>query len=176
MTDEVRLRPVAESDFAMLDRFLLDPEAMGEFQWYGWRDPGRWLRTWRENGMLGDDVATLIAEQAGEPVGMVAWRPTRLGVGGAHYWNIGVQLVPEARGRGLGTTAQRLLTEYLFTHTPVERIEATTEIGNVAEQRALEKVGFRREGVLRSHHFRAGSYRDLAVYAVLRREFVTATP
>jgi RimJ/RimL family protein N-acetyltransferase len=169
MTDDVRLRPIAEDDFTMLDRFLLDPEAMGEFQWTGWRDPGRWRRTWRENGMLGNDMSTLIVEQAGEPVGMVSWRP--IPSFGGHYWNIGVGLVPEARGRGLGTTAQRLLTEYLFAHTPVERVEATTETGNVAEHRALEKIGFEREGVLRSHHFRAGQYRDLVVYGVLRARF-----
>jgi RimJ/RimL family protein N-acetyltransferase len=169
-TDDVRLRPVAENDFAVLDRFLLDPEAMGEFQLFGWRDPGRWRRTWREDGMLGEDVPTLIVEVAGEPVGIVAWRPVRTS-GGAHYWNIGIGLLPEARGRGLGTTAHRQLTEYLFAHTPVERVEATTEVGNVAEQRALEKIGFVREGVLRSHHFRAGRYRDLAVYGVLRAGF-----
>jgi hypothetical protein len=38
-----------------------------------------------------------------------------------------------------GTRAQRMLAEYLFAHTQVNRIVAETEVGNVAEQRALEK-------------------------------------
>jgi len=34
------------------------------------------------------------------------------------------------------------LVTYLFSHTPVQRIEAGTDLNNVAEQRALEKAGF----------------------------------
>jgi RimJ/RimL family protein N-acetyltransferase len=42
---------------------------------------------------------------------------------------------------------------------------------NVAEQRALEKSGFRREGVLRQAGFRGGRWRDGILYALLRNEF-----
>jgi RimJ/RimL family protein N-acetyltransferase len=68
----------------------------------------------------------------------------------------------------VGTTAQRLLVEYLFDNTPAHRLEAYTEVENVAEQRALEKVGFEREGVRRAAHFRAGAWRDSILYALLR--------
>jgi RimJ/RimL family protein N-acetyltransferase len=78
--------------------------------------------------------------------------------------------VPEARGTGVGTEAQRQLVRYLFAHTAVPRIEADTEVGNIAEQRALEKAGFTREGVLRSVVFRDGSWRDLVRYSILRGE------
>ena len=40
----------------------------------------------------------------------------------------------------------------------------------MAEQRSLEKAGFRREGVLRSAQGRADGLHDLAVYAVLRAD------
>nr|WP_261398556.1 GNAT family protein [Streptomyces misionensis] len=43
---------------------------------------------------------------------------------------------------------QRLLVDYLFGHSPVVRLGANTETGNVAEQRSLEKAGFMREGVM----------------------------
>ena len=59
-------------------------------------------------------------------------------------------LLPEARGRGYGTQAQRLLTRYLFAHTTAHRIWAWIEVGNIAEQRALEKAGFTREGITRA--------------------------
>jgi len=88
----------------------------------------------------------------------------------ASSWAIGVGLVPEFRGRGYGSQAQRLLVRYLFAHTPVNRVEATTEITNVAEQRALEKAGFSREGILRGSTFRQGRYRDKVMYSVLRDE------
>jgi RimJ/RimL family protein N-acetyltransferase len=37
--------------------------------------------------------------------------------------------------RSYGTTARRLLVRYLFAHTTVHRIEAATEVDNIAEQR-----------------------------------------
>ena len=78
---------------------------------------------------------------------------------------------PEARGRGIGTAAQRLLAEHLFATTSVHRVEAGTDVTNVAEQRALEKAGFTREGVLRGAQYRAdGSHHDLVSYAVLRTD------
>jgi len=85
-------------------------------------------------------------------------------------WAIGIGLAPEFRGRGYGSEAQQLLVRYLFAHTPVNRVEATTEIANVAEQRALEKAGFTREGILRGASFRQGRYRDYVIYSVLRDE------
>ena len=80
-------------------------------------------------------------------------------------------IVPEFRGQGYGTAAQRLLARYLFAHTQgVNRVQAETEITNIAEQRALEKAGFTREGVLRGATFRAGKWHDQVVYGVLRAE------
>jgi RimJ/RimL family protein N-acetyltransferase len=43
-------------------------------------------------------------------------------------------------------------------------------VSNVAEQRALEKAGFTREGVNRQAQFRAGAYHDLVLYARLRSD------
>ena len=80
-------------------------------------------------------------------------------------------LAPEHRGHGIGTQAQRLLMDHLFTTTSTHRACANTEAANRAEQRALEKCGFRREGVLRSAGFRGGAWRDLVIYALLRDEW-----
>ncbi|WP_307626922.1 GNAT family N-acetyltransferase [Streptomyces turgidiscabies] len=82
---------------------------------------------------------------------------------------MGAQLCPRGAG-GAGTHAQQALVRYLFAHTPVVRIEADTETENIAEQRALEKSGFTREGVLRSTLFRDGKWRDVVRYSVLRAD------
>jgi aminoglycoside 6'-N-acetyltransferase len=50
------------------------------------------------------------------------------------------------------------------------RVEAQTDVTNLAEQRALEKAGFTREGVLRKAQWRGGAYHDLVVYSKLRGE------
>ena len=83
---------------------------------------------------------------------------------------MGITLLPGARGQGVGTEAQRQLVRYLFAHTLVMRIEADTEAENIAEQRALEKAGFTREGVLRSVAYRDGQWRDGVRYSILRGE------
>jgi RimJ/RimL family protein N-acetyltransferase len=56
----------------------------------------------------------------------------------------------------------------LFATTTTHRLEAGTEVDNVAEQRALEKAGCRREGVMRGVTFRAGSWRDGVLYGLTR--------
>ncbi|MEU6218779.1 GNAT family protein [Streptomyces sp. NPDC047022] len=172
MTDDpVILRAVCEDDLPLLERFLTDPEATGPFQWTGWSDPGRWRRRWAQDGLLGDEGGHLMVVTGAERLGFVAWRKV-VTSRSSHCWNIGAQLLPECRGRGVGTQAQRLLVRYLFAHTPVVRLEADTEAGNIAEQRALEKSGFTREGVLRSMVFRDGRWRDVVRYSVLRDETV----
>ncbi|MFI7297757.1 GNAT family N-acetyltransferase [Streptomyces sp. NPDC050121] len=165
--DTVRLRPVREDDLLMLEQFLVDPEAAGPFSWFGWADPGRFRRRWAENGMLSDDGGQLMVTSGAEALGFVAWRKV-VTAPSSYCWNMGIQLLPRAQGRGVGTQAQRLLVRYLFAHTPVMRIEADTEVENIAEQRALEKAGFTREGVLRSIVFRDGRWRDGVSYSVLR--------
>jgi RimJ/RimL family protein N-acetyltransferase len=62
-------------------------------------------------------------------------------------WQFGILLRAGLRGRGIGTLAQRMLADYLFAHTRAHRVEAYTDVSNIAEQRALEKAGFTREGV-----------------------------
>jgi RimJ/RimL family protein N-acetyltransferase len=65
-----------------------------------------------------------------------------------------------------------LLARYLFANTTVNRIDANTDVTNIAEQRALEKAGFTREGVLRGAQFRDGSFHDMVLYSILRHEVV----
>ena len=53
----------------------------------------------------------------------------------------------------------------------MHRVEASTDVTNLAEQRALEKAGFTREGVLRGAQHRAdGVHHDLVGYAILRTD------
>ncbi|MFJ8577119.1 GNAT family N-acetyltransferase [Micromonospora sp. NPDC093277] len=61
---------------------------------------------------------------------------------------LGCSMLPEARGRGLTTRAVRLVAGWAFD-IGLARLWAGTRPENVAAQRALEKIGFRREGLLR---------------------------
>jgi len=164
----VTLRPVAEGDLDFLELLTNDPVA-GDHQWFGWHDPGYLRRRWQETGMLTAETGMLVPTLGGRVLGLVSWHRSRTGPT-SYCWNVGLVLAPEARGHGYGTEAQRLLAEYLFAHTQLNRVEATTEVGNRAEQRSLEKAGFTREGVLRGYGFRDGEWRDSVVYSVVRSD------
>jgi RimJ/RimL family protein N-acetyltransferase len=169
MDGQVTLRPVSEDDLPWLASLRDSPAATGPHEWHGWSDR-KWERSqWAESGLRGDNGGMLIVLHGTDRVGSVSWRKVQTGPT-AFNWAIGIGLAPEFWGRGYGSAAQRLVVRYLFAHTQVNRIEATTEITNVAEQRALEKAGFTREGVLRGTTFRQGRWHDQVIYSVLRDE------
>jgi RimJ/RimL family protein N-acetyltransferase len=169
MLEEITLRLVQEDDLPLIENMRRDPRQAGEFSWFGWFDLHRWRRDWDESGLIGPDGGTLLVVRGDERLGFVNWgrhqtTPT------AHSWEIGIALLPQARGHGYGTLAQRLLAHYLFAHTAVHRIWAITEAGNIAEQKALEKAGFTREGIQRGIGWRDGAYRDGVTYSLLRTD------
>ncbi|HVS68107.1 MAG TPA: GNAT family protein [Mycobacteriales bacterium] len=167
-----QLRLTTADDIPFLERQQSDPDAAGEHNWFGYRVVGHLASRLHSGELIGREHGMLtVADDDGRIVGDVSWRLTLNGPppnGGC--WNIGIWLAPEARGKGHGSEAQRLLAEYLFAHTTYERVEASTEAGNLGEQKALEKAGFTREGVLRSACFRAGEWRDMVMYSKLRGE------
>ena len=169
----VALRPVEERDLAVLSTWRTDRDRQGE---YGdflaiQRRNDRYRARWEEDGLLAATRGALIVTLDAEPVGEVQWHAVAYGPGdGVHALNIGICLDPAICGRGVGGQAQRLLADYLFAYTPVHRVEASTDVGNVAEQRALEKAGYTREGVIRGAQFRQGAWHDMVSYGRLRTD------
>jgi RimJ/RimL family protein N-acetyltransferase len=83
---------------------------------------------------------------------------------GSRALNIGISLVETSRGQGIGGIAQRLLAEELHERGTV-RVEASTDVENIAEQRALAKAGFSLEGTLRLAQGRRDGLHDLQVWS-----------
>jgi len=169
MTDlSIRLRPVVEEDLGMFRRFVTEPFLIG-LDWAGFRDAQAPARRFAEDGYLGAANGRLMVEveQEGTAAGFVSYLEGRYS-GMASYWEIGIALLPEWRGRGIGWRAQAMLCDYLFSHSPAQRIQAATHAENVAEQRSLVKAGFQQEGLVRAGEFRAGQWRDGYLYSRLR--------
>jgi len=51
------------------------------------------------------------------------------------------------------------------------RIQATTDIRNIASQRILEKAGFQKEGTIRQAGFVRGQWQNDYLYSILREEW-----
>ena len=138
------------------------PDSPSEYSDWGETDPQsanpqmeRWLITLDQDGQ---EVTV------GDLTAMPTWfGPTT----GSLAISIGIAVIPEFRGMGIGTTAQRLLTELLHDRGIV-RVQASTDVTNTAEQRALAKAGFTFEGVMRGAQVRASGRHDLQVWSHLR--------
>lgn len=169
--EKVSLRPVTAADLDLLEAWANDPAINGEYNTFALRPNGQIPRAFAETGFLSDAHGELIVStQRGETAGDVSYRPISHGPSGSRAYQIGITLAPQHRGQGYGTEAQRLLAAYLFATYPIERVEAETDVTNTAEQRALERAGFTREGVLRRAQWRNGSWHDLMLYSKLRGE------
>lgn len=169
----VRLRPPTIDDVPRLDGWRLDiPNGMGEFNDFG--QPFKSAQETAEKGtFIEEDHGTLMIERVsdGEVIGSIDWRPAIYGPNPeSRAWALGISLVGSARGQGYGSEALSLAVEYLFEHTPATRVEASTDVENIASQRALERAGFVREGVARKAQFRRGALHDLVLYSRLRGE------
>jgi RimJ/RimL family protein N-acetyltransferase len=93
---------------------------------------------------------------------------TRFGPDG-HQATFGLWLAPEARGRGVGTRALRLVADWTFDTTDAIRLDAYIMVGNEASNRMTERAGFQREGIARAwdlHH--DGVPVDCVVYSRIR--------
>lgn len=169
----VRLRDVTLADADMLDEIRRREMGDGGFNDFG-LEPAPVDREALERGpMRGDHNGLLLVERVddGRVIGTIGWRRVRYGPNPeSDAWQIGIDVIPEARGLGHGTEAQRMATDFLFETTALNRVEASTDVDNVAEQRSLEKAGFRREGVNRQAQFRGGTSHDLVLYARLRSD------
>ena len=162
-----RLRPPRPQELALLDRWWDEPAS--EFEDFsGGAAAGRHDARLPAPSGLGRLVVT---DGSDEVLGTVSWHRVDYGpTSGSAALNIGISLRPAARGAGHGTRAQRMLADYLFVAFSVHRVEASTDVTNVVEQRALEGAGFSREGVLRGAQWRRGEWHDLVSYARLRTD------
>ena len=172
MLNRVDLRPVSESDLDIFDAAFQSEAGASEYQWFGFTPTHGLREALGSRGLLAgpDNMLSVLAD--GDLVGRVEWLERRWGRRDTSLcWEIAAGILPQARGQGIGTSAQHALVSYLFTHTRVERIQATTDPENLAELRCLAKIGFVQEGVVRRAQWRGGRWHDQVLFSLLRAEF-----
>lgn len=81
---------------------------------------------------------------------------------------IGYWLGESVWGRGVATSAIRLVTDHGFTRRRLERVFAVPFVTNVASCRVLEKAGYQREGTMRRSAIKDGRIMDQHLYAKTR--------
>jgi len=81
--------------------------------------------------------------------------------------DIGFGVHPTARGKGVATQAIRLVTQKVFSESPVRKLIAMVHENNVASRKALESVGYQQEGLFRESYVLNGIPCNEAVYGIL---------
>jgi RimJ/RimL family protein N-acetyltransferase len=92
----------------------------------------------------------------------------------ARHGEVGIALLPEARGRGVGTAALAQLVEFAFVRRNLRRLYLRALSSNAAGLAAYRKVGFVEEGRHREHCWVRGRYEDEIAMGLLRAEWAAA--
>jgi RimJ/RimL family protein N-acetyltransferase len=126
-------------------------------------------RGWAE----GSGATFVIAEvPGGLRLGMIE---LHLFAGDPGLAEVGYWLHRQARGRGVATTAVRLVAGWAFGPLGIGRLNLQTAPENRASQRVAERAGFTREGVLRAWMLTADGRRDSVLFSLLPDDQPTKT-
>ncbi|MBS0429889.1 MAG: GNAT family N-acetyltransferase [Proteobacteria bacterium] len=175
-TARLQLRPMRPADADALHAILNDPKVLRYWDTPPWPDVAH------AREFIVDEQRAL-AEGESLTLGIYQDEPPRL-IGEcllfALDWDagraeLGFALAPGAWGCGYLHEAAGALLDYGFDRLQLRRIEAEINVGNAAAARALERLGFQHEGVLRERWAVNGRISDAAFYGLLAREWAART-
>lgn len=174
-TERLILRPVTPADAPAAFLYASNPAItrFTLFETHQTITDSRWfVEDYARSRYAAREPDPLAIVHKSDPVG------TMVGALGCHWasqpngtMELGYSLAVPYWGRGLVPEAARALIGYVFGAFLVERLQARVFVGNDASERVLRKLGFTREGVLRSSVLRRGEWWDVAMYSLLRLEW-----
>jgi RimJ/RimL family protein N-acetyltransferase len=165
----VALRAWRNTDAPAITRIFQDREAL---EWtrapapYREGDALQWLASLPSQMRRGDALALAVTDATdGTLLASVDLRMR--GEGRAEF---GYVVAAWARGRGIGTRALRLYARWAFDTLHLARLELLVQPGNDASLALGRRVGFTREGLLRSHSLVRGERKDMVMMSLLPGE------
>lgn len=87
------------------------------------------------------------------------------------FYNLGYWIRVSRQNRGICAEATRILAGTAFEDLPINRIEILTAVENVPSQKAAEKAGATREGVLRKRLVIGDRVHDAVMFSFVREDF-----
>jgi RimJ/RimL family protein N-acetyltransferase len=160
----VNLRVIEKEDLSDIQEWINDLQFIGEYEPLSQETleelKQQYDRTFNNGGKW-----FFIETKIGIKIGYVVYYLSR------KQYEIGYGVIPNEREKGYATEAATILVDYLFLSKDIVRIQADTTEGNLASQRVLEKVGFKREGILRKVNFEHGAWRNAIQFSILREEW-----
>lgn len=172
--EHVRLEPLSPDHAKGLLEAGADP---GIWAWLSIRQPGDLPAAERMVEQALADPARRAFAQIDVASGRIAGTTSYYQVVEAHrILSIGHTWIgADWQRTGLNTESKLLLLTHAFETLDAQRVSWETDIRNLRSQRAIERLGALREGVLRAHRIRPdGSSRDTVTYSMLAPEWPAA--
>jgi RimJ/RimL family protein N-acetyltransferase len=133
---------------------------------------GNWTEEEHRERMAGADCRYFVAESESEkPAGFAILR----GMASPHRSVRLQRIVVADPDRGIGKIMLGCILDYVFQELMAHRLWLDVFETNTRAQHVYERIGFRREGILREAIFRDGEYHTQLLMSILDREY-EATP
>jgi len=159
----VNLRVVEKEDLPLIGEWRNSPSFQGKYNLLIQESKDELAK--RYDTFRPDEKWFVMEKKDGTKIGLIVLELE----GGVQ--EIGYGITPNERGKDYCTEAVKIAVDYLFLSKPIVRIQAHTNVNNIASQRVMEKAGFRREGVVRKRIFMRGEWKDEFLYSILREEW-----
>ncbi len=165
------LRPPTHEDVPALFALGSDPEVTRWFSWGPYRhetEPAEYVRRAQQRCDRGDQLDLLVVHHEDGPIGVTGlseWsaRDRRAVVGtwfGRRWW-----------GTGVNAQSKALVAHLAFGVYGLQRLGAYADVQHARSQRALERLGFTREGILRGYHRHGDVQKDVVLHSLLRADW-----
>ncbi len=165
------LRYARPDDAPALYELGSDPEVSKFFSWGPYKEPAEasaFIERMAQERERGERLELVIVGPDDVPIGLTGLsefsdRDRRAVVGtwlGKPYW-----------GTGANAESKALVLMLGFMTLGLQRISAYAHPDNARSIRALERMGFVQEGVLRAWHVHGGERRDVAILRLLREDW-----
>jgi RimJ/RimL family protein N-acetyltransferase len=164
----VNLRAVEKEELPLLAEWFNNPEVVGEYQGLRQFSKSEFEKTFGTEDKHEEKIF-FIEKKDGTKVGMITHFYLLHPAG--RLLEIGYIMLPGERGKGYCSEAVNIMLDYLFLSKDTMRIQATTDVRNLASQKVLGKTGFKREGTLRKTRLVRGQWTDDYLYSILREEW-----
>jgi len=166
MTSTITIRRASPKDAAAFARIMGDPAVYPGLMQLPFTNEELWRTRLDDSCEPGKPDLLLAAELNGDVVGTAGLHPVGTALRRRHVMMLGISVLPDAQGRGVGAALMAAMCDYADRWAGVLRLELSVYTDNARAIALYRKFGFAVEGTHRAYALRDGRYVD--AYAMAR--------
>ena len=156
----ISVRRAGLQDAAAFARIMGDPGVFPGLMQMPYTNEELWRARLAESSAPGKTDLLLVAEQDGSVVGSAGLHPAGNSQRRRHVLMLGISVVPQAQGQGVGSALMAALCDYADNWMGALRLELDVYTDNARALALYRKFGFVIEGTHRGYALRDGQYVD----------------